>query len=217
MRKNFSIIQEKTVRELRGENCFETDTPQSRKSIQVSRSFGDAVSSFDELEEAVAAFAIRAAEKARADGTVASAVYVHINTSRFNKNKETYYSNGIAIPLSKPTSNTIQIITAARNGLHKIFVPRMQYKKATVILLNLIDTELAEAQKFLFDKNESYSQERNESENRLMTSLDEINRKFGRRAVFFGIEGIQQPTWHAHRNMISPCYTTNLNDLPIAK
>ncbi|MDR2642261.1 MAG: Y-family DNA polymerase [Planctomycetaceae bacterium] len=217
IRKNYSIVQEKTVRELCGETCFEVDVPQSRKSIQVSRSFGETISRFDELEEATVAFAIRAAENARADGTVASAVYVHVNTNRFKKNKEDYYSNGIAISFVKPTSNTMEIIAAVRNGLKRIFVPRMQYKKATVILLNLIDMKLADSQKFLFDKNESYSQERRETENRLMNSLDEINRKFGRRTVFFGVEGIHQPAWRAHRNMISPCYTTDINDLPVAK
>ncbi|MDR0391183.1 MAG: Y-family DNA polymerase [Planctomycetaceae bacterium] len=217
MRKNYSVMQEKTVRELCGENCFETDVPQLRKSIQVSRSFGDTISSLEELEGAVAAFAVRAAEKARVDGTVASAVYVHINTSRFKKGKEDYYSNGIAIPFFKPTSNTIEIIAAARKGLREIFVPRMQYKKATIILLNLIDSKFAESQKFLFDSNDSYSPERRETEKRLMNSLDAINSRFGRHTVFFGIEGIQQPTWHARQNMISPQYTTDINDLPIVK
>jgi DNA polymerase V len=218
MRKNFSIIQEKTVRELRGEICFDVEIPQSRKSIQVSRSFGDTISKYDDLEEAVATFAIRAAEKARSDGTVASAVYVHVNTSRFKKNKEDYYSNGVVVPFPEPTSNSIEIIAAAKNGLRQIFVTNIQYKKATVILLNLIDAEFAAAQKYLFDKNESYSPERKETENKLMNSIDEINRRFGRHTIFFGVESINKPAaWNARKNMTSPCYTTNFNDLPIAK
>ncbi|MDR2170304.1 MAG: Y-family DNA polymerase [Planctomycetaceae bacterium] len=217
MRKNFSVIQEKTVRELRGEICFEVDIPQTRKSIQVSRSFGDSTSCLADLEEAAASFAIRAAEKARTDGTVASAIYVHVNTSRFKKNKENYYSNGVIVPFPEPTSNTIEIIAAAKKGLRQIFIPNLQYKKATVILLNLLDAKFAASQKTLFDKNESYSQNQKETENRLMSSLDEINHKFGRGSIFFGVEGIQQPTWRPRHNMKSPCYTTNINDLPIAK
>ncbi|MDR1926034.1 MAG: Y-family DNA polymerase [Planctomycetaceae bacterium] len=216
MRKHFSIMQERTVRELCGESCFDNDIPRARRSIQVSRSFGSATSELSDLEEAVASFATRAAEKARSEGTVASAVYVHVNTSWYKKDKDSYYSNGTATTLQTPTSNTIEILAAARKSLHQVFVQNKQYKKATVILLNLVDSDLALSQKKLFD-DDSYSLLRREKAGRLMCSLDEINRKFGRRTVYFGAEGEQNPAWQANRNMMSPRYTTNIDELPIVR
>jgi len=217
MRKNFSVVQEKTVRELCGEPCFaRDDAPEPKKSIQVSRSFGDTTDRLKDLEEAVATFAARAAEKARSQGSVASAVYVHINTSWFKKGRDDYYSQGVMTVFPVPTDSSMEIIEAALDTLRKVYKPGRQYKKATVILHELKDAEAVRSQGLLFEKNEERNAERRTTERQLMNTLDRINRQHGKGAVFFGAEGIRKD-WRPHQDAVSPCYTTCLSELPTTR
>ena len=216
MRRQYSIIQEKTVRELRGEPCFGIEPPQPKKSIQVSRSFGDATDRLEDLEEAVATFAAKAAQKAREQGSVAPAVYVHVNTSWFHKDKASYYSDSTVTTFPIPTSSSPEIVSAAIEGLRRIYKPALPYKKATVILLDLLDADVTRSQGYLFEKDEKRNSDRRETERRLMESLDEINRRLGSRTVFFGAEGIEQ-TWRPRRENVSPNYTTDMDGLPVVR
>ena len=64
IRRKFSVVLERTVRELRGERCLDIDDDiSSKKQIVVSRSFGQRISNLKELRPIVSNFAVRAAEK----------------------------------------------------------------------------------------------------------------------------------------------------------
>jgi DNA polymerase V len=217
IRKNFSIVQEQTVRELCGEPCFELDdAPEPKKSIQVSRSFGEATERLEDLEEAVATFAARAAEKARAQGSVASAIYVHINTSWYKKDNAGYYSQGMMTGFRVPTASTMEIIGVALDSLRKIYKPNRQYKKATVILHELRNADAVQSQGFLFEKNEDRNADRRAMERKMMETLDRINHQHGKGTLFFGAEGIKKD-WRSRQDVVSPCYTTCLNELPVVR
>ena len=212
MRRHFSVIQEKLVRELQGESCLDVEeTPQAKKSIQVSRSFRDATDHFDTLAEAVATFAAKACEKARQQCSVATGVYVHMNTSRFNGS---YISDGIAEGFDRPTGHSPEVIRTAVNLLRRIYRPGPQYKKATVILLELRDAAAERSQGLLFPIDDKMPEQRAKEE-RLMASLDAINRRVGRGTVFFGAEGTET-SWKAASDHASPGYTTRWSDLPVA-
>ena len=45
-----------------------------------------------------------------------------------------------------------------------------------------------------------------------MKAMDAINRRFGRDTVKLGSSGIR-PKWSLRREMLSPCYSTDWNDL----
>jgi DNA polymerase V len=217
IRKNFSIVQEQTVRELRGEPCFDLDSaPEPKKSIQISRSFGKATDRLEDLEEAVATFAARAAEKTRAQGSAASAVYVHINTSWYKNADANYYSQGMMTGFRVPTASTMEIIEVALDTLRKIYKPGRQYKKATVILHELKNAETVQSQGFLFEKNEERNADRRATEQKVMATLDRINIQHGKGTVFFGAEGVKKD-WRSRQDVISPCYTTSLDELPVAR
>ncbi len=217
MRRNFSIVQEKMVRELRGEPCFDLeDAPEPKKSIQISRSFGEATDRLEDLEEAVATFAAKAAEKARVQNSVATAVYVHVNTSWFRQDKEQYYSQGLMTPFPIPTASSMEIIEVALETLRKIFKPDRRYKKAMVVLHELKDAAAVQSQGFLFEKNEERDAERRATELKVMEVLDQINLRHGKGTVFFGAEGIDKD-WRSHQDTVSPCYTTRLSELPVVR
>ncbi len=215
MRKNFSVIQEKMVRELRGEVCFELDDDSApRKNIQISRSFGEPVTEFEVLAEAVSTFASRGAEKLRAQNGVASAIYVHVNTNRFHE--ESYYTNSAVTGFSMPTDNTLEIVPAAIRTLRGIFSPNRNYKRAGILLMDIRDRDAALAQQTLFELDESRPKEKRENDQKLMQVLDQINRRMGRGSVFFGVEGTEKH-WHSLATQKSRLFTTVLEDLPVAK
>ena len=117
MRQQFSIVVERTVKELNGISCIEpdgTDTP--RQQIMVSRSFGQEVSNFDDLAESIAYFASTAAEKLRKDGSVATSLCVFIQTNPF-KDKSPQYQRSLIVPMGEPTGDSIKLVNAAIQGL----------------------------------------------------------------------------------------------------
>ena len=215
MRKQFSVVQEQLVRELNGESCLDlTTVPAPRKSIQVSRSFQEATNDFRALAEAVSTFAAKACEKARSEGTVASAVYVHLNTSWF-KEKSEIVSEGKTRGFTIPTSSSPEIIRTALALLREIYREGPLYKKVSVTLLDLRNGDAVKSQGLLFDLDDKNPEDR-KRDDRLMESVDRINRQFGKGTVVFGSQGTDQ-RWRSASDHCSPNYTLRFDDLPIVK
>ena len=91
IRSCFSVTLERTVRELNGEVCLGLMAgPDSRKQIFSSRSFGQLISDLSPLEEAVAAYGTRAAEKLRQQRLMAGTVGVILRTNPFRQDLPQY-------------------------------------------------------------------------------------------------------------------------------
>ena len=121
IRKQFTVVQERLVLELNGEHCLDMATvPAARKNIQVSRSFHNATDDFDVLAEGVATFAAKACEQARSEGTAASAVHVHLNTS-WHRKQHTFVSDGKTKGFHYPTAHSPEVIRAALGVLREIY------------------------------------------------------------------------------------------------
>ena len=72
IRGKWSVVLERTVRELQGTPCIDLeDAPAAKKEIACTRSFGQPVTELSDLNEAVTHFASRAAEKLRKQGSTA--------------------------------------------------------------------------------------------------------------------------------------------------
>ena len=66
VRGRWSVVLERTVRELQGVQCIDLDhSPAPKKEIACTRSFGHPVTELVQLNEAVSEFASRATEKLR--------------------------------------------------------------------------------------------------------------------------------------------------------
>ncbi|MBT9431235.1 translesion error-prone DNA polymerase V subunit UmuC [Candidatus Sodalis endolongispinus] len=208
IRKHFNVVLERTVRELRSESCLalEEFAPVKQQIIN-SRSFGERVSDYGALREAVCAYAERAAEKLRTERQYCRMVAVFIKTSP-QAPGEVYYGNQASGKLSVPTSDTRDIVNLATDCLDRIFVPGMRYHKAGVMLGDFYSKNVGQLP--LFDDH----QPRVNSE-ALMAALDEINHS-GKDKVWFAGQGIQRG-WQMKRQMLSPAYTTRVADLPVVK
>jgi len=214
IRKNFTVVQERLVRELNGEPCLDlTEVAAPRKNIQVSRSFSEATDDYRSLAEAVSTFAARACEKARSERTVAAAVYVHLNTSWYKKGG--YVSEGKMRGFDIPTTNSPEVIRTALGLLREIYREGLPYKKASVMLLNLQDANAVRSQGVLFDR-DGKSPEDQQRDDTLMNTVDRINRSFGKGTMLFGSQGVEQK-WRGASEHCSPNYTVSFCDLPVVK
>lgn len=204
LRQHCSVVMERMVLELRGMPCLglEIHTP-DRQTIMASRSFGRPVEARRELEEAVATYISRAAEKMRRRNLVTSAVTVFTHSNRF-KPEERQYSGTHTVHLPVATSDTSRLLKAALHGVARIWQPGIRYKKAGVICLDL--QPAARAQPGLFHDVDSAERQA------LMAALDSLNFRYGRGAVGFATAGTRQ-AWSLRSDKRSPRFTTRWNEL----
>ncbi|MGP7732912.1 translesion error-prone DNA polymerase V subunit UmuC [Oceanimonas smirnovii] len=205
-RKQFSVVLERTVMELNGIACIPwEESPAPKKQIISSRSFGDRVTEFQQMREAVCQYAARAAEKLRVEKQYCRLVQVFIRTSPFAEN-EPRYSNHASIELPLPSADSRDIVAAAVRGLEAIWRPDHRYQKAGVMLCDFWPPGCYQPE--LFDQVEErpHGQE-------LMQVMDDINRS-GRGRLFLAGEGISKE-WKMKRSRLSPAYTTRVGDIPV--
>lgn len=148
IRAKFSVVLERTVRELRGVSCLELEeVAPDKQQIMCSRSFGEYVYDRDQLEEVVASYVSRAAEKLRNQDSLAGALMVFIRTNPFNL-REPQYHRSLTIPLPEATADTRILINWALRGLRRIYRPGFAYQKAGVMLSELRPRTMAQASLF---------------------------------------------------------------------
>lgn len=208
----WSVVLERTVRELRGTPCIDLHhAPAPKQQIAVTRSFGQRVTELAELKEAITEFASRAAQKLRAQDSHASAVLVFIRTSPFTP-QAPQYSRSITVPLRLPSSDTLAIVNAALSGLDRIYRAGFDYAKAGVMLLDL--QPAAQGQQELELGDDAVAHERKQA--RLMCALDAVNDRFGRGTLTLGSAGLSQAPgrrWTMRQERRTPRYTTCWDEL----
>ena len=204
IRKQFSVVLERTVRELKGERCLDLDDDiSSKKQIVVSRSFGERVSDLKTLKPIVSNFAVRAAEKLRHERRKCSQISVFVRTSPFNQNKPQH--SGIkTIELFSPTNDTRDILAATKKGLLPIFKSGYDYAKAGIILNKFSDETIR--QQLLFKDPNSPKEN-----TKFMHYIDQMNAY--ETQIYFASQNTKK--WSPMKqNMTSPKYTTSWYHLP---
>lgn len=208
IRDQFSVVLERTVRELNGESCIELEEiPPTKKQIVCSRSFGVKVTHFELLREAVCEYATRATEKLRKEQQQAKVMTVFIRTSPF-KDNEPQYSSSASGELLIPSCDTRDFIELANHLLKRIWKDGFRYAKAGVMLSDFYEPGMF--QPGLFDDVSTRS-----NSQQLMSVLDTINQS-GAGKVFFAGQGMKKD-WSMKREHLSPAYTTRWDQLPRVK
>ncbi|HBC7427978.1 TPA: translesion error-prone DNA polymerase V subunit UmuC [Providencia rettgeri] len=207
IRKTFGVTLERTLRELNGEPCIELEEVRKiKQQILCSRSFGQKVLDIETMRKAVCDYAERAAEKLREEKQRCKIIGLFIQTSRHASGED--YANSINIKLEYPSSDTRDIINAAMRGLNTIWRDGYRYYKAGIILSDFTDSDIAQLDMFSIQKPFRNSDE-------LMKTLDAIN-KSGQGKVWFASKG-GDSGYKMKREMLSPAYTTNFDELPVVK
>ncbi|MNQ81867.1 DNA polymerase V subunit UmuC [compost metagenome] len=204
LRKKFSVVIEKTARELAGTPCLELDEPDPPKQeICCSRMFGQRLTELAPIKEAVATYMMRASEKLRAQGSLCRKVRVSIRTGMFNP-EEAKYANGVVVDLPYPSDDVRLLTRVAVDALDALFRPGFRYSKAEVMLLSLCQP--GEFTEDLFATSQPGAS------TKLMGVLDQINGRWGR-GTLRSASVPSNPDWAMRREMMSQSYTTRLDQL----
>lgn len=206
IKKNMSVVGLRLKRELQGERTLELEDLKNKQSIATTRSFDRMYTSLTELNERVITFAVTCAEKLRQQKSCCQAMMVFIHTN-FHREDLAQCSKNIVLKLPYPTSSSSELAKFAKEALARIFVNGYCYKKAGVILMDIVPA--LPNQLNLFEHS-------NPKHKALMKAIDRINADFGPHKILLAA---QDPArrWKMKQEKLSPHYTTRLDEIMIIK
>ncbi|WP_413676703.1 translesion error-prone DNA polymerase V subunit UmuC [Pantoea dispersa] len=208
IRKNFSVVLERTVRELNGKSCIPLEEfAPAKQQIVCSRSFGERITTKVAMQEALCQYATRAAEKLRKERQFCQRISVFIRTSPHAQG-EVFYGNSAGENLTIPTQDTRDVIGVAMRSLDRIWLDGRRYMKAGIMLDDFTPNGVSQLNLFDEDKPRANSAQ-------LMKVLDGINQS-GLGHMWFARQGVSNE-WQMKREMLSPAWTTRWDDIPVAR
>ena len=207
VRRQLGVVGERIVRELNGLSCLQLeDLPPPKKSIATARSFGRPVETLEEMEEAVAAYVARVAEKLRVARLLATHLQVFVETNPFNRELPQHHAGAQKV-LPAAVNTTPLLTTPALELVRGIFAPGHRYKKAGVVVSGLVREGAVQGD--LFAATDSPSQRA------VAAVMDHLNRRLGAGTVRYGAAGFAQG-WSMRQERRSQRFTTRWSDLPVA-
>ncbi len=208
VRKNMTVVGERTWRELLGEPCIEIEPIEpDKQSIMVSRGFGKMTEDFEVIKEAAANYACMTAAKLRKQKGCAKSLLVFLETNAFRDDCHKYRQHAV-VNMPVATNSSMEIVNYMSKGLDKIFIPGYKYKKVGVMLLDIVSENAIQG--YLWDKIDR------EKHKRLMRILDNTNNRYGSNTLKLAVMGDGEK-WKIRQRKLSPCYTTRIKDFPKVK
>lgn len=202
VRKNMAVVGLRLKRELEGNRTLELEHPKAKKNIATTRSFDKNYTTYEQLHERVVTFSATCSEKLRKQKSCCNSVMVFVNTNFFREDLP-QYSKSIVVKLPFATNSTIEIARYACIGLKNIFRSGFTYKKAGVIVLDIVP-EMPQ-QLSLFENG-------NPRHKVLMETIDRINRGLGNHKVLLASQDLGR-RWKMKQERLSPRYTTRIDEI----
>ncbi|KGM57473.1 DNA polymerase [Lysobacter arseniciresistens ZS79] len=207
LRARYGVVLARTQAELQGVACSDLQEAEpDRQQIVCSRSFGREVVELEDVQQAVATFAINACEKLRKRSLQAGGVWVWLNTNPFKPDAPQYHPSK-AMSLISASADTREVLRMAQALTRAMYRKGYRYKKAGVGLLDLTAGDSHQGD--LFSGVDPRSA-------KLMEVLDAANRKFGRNAMSFASSAWREktkPQWSMNQQHLSPAYTQKWSEL----
>lgn len=166
--KNLGLGGLRVWNELNGKESVEEERDEARQSICTSRSFAETITDIQELSARVSDFAAKCAEKLRHDGTAAYCINTFLYTNRFREDKPQDFPDA-TIRLDMPASSTQEVVSAALKALKLIWKPGFEYKKAGVVVFDIVNRD--ERQLTLFETDSA----KKEKQDVLSQVIDNVN------------------------------------------
>ena len=203
----------KLIRELKGMHSHDMQTPRtSKKMIATTRMFGRTVSEWQEIEEALATYATRTAEKLRRQHSAAYGVSVFLLKKTPPQTDISHYHHGRQVSgyvkLDNPSNLTPDIIKAAVALGKSLFEQGELYKKAGVILSDFVPDNALQTNLFVAP--------RDQNRKKLMNVIDNMNAAFRDDILKFATSGTQK-NWKMRSERRSKRYTTRWDELCLVR
>lgn len=174
--KNLGLGGLRVWKELNGKESVEEERDEARQSICTSRSFAETITDIQELSARVSDFAAKCAEKLRHDGTAAYCINTFLYTNRFREDKPQDFPDA-TIRLDMPASSTQEVVSAALKALNLIWKPGFEYKKAGVVVFDIVNRD--ERQLTLFETDSA----KKEKQDVLSQVMDNVNVSSGQNVL----------------------------------
>lgn len=202
IRRQFSIVQMRTVLELNGFPAIpvEEETA-SKQQILVSRSFPDPIWDPEIVGQAVAEFAQRASRRLRKEGEAAGRFTVFASTSPHRPGPA--HAVSAHVRLAAPTNEPGPLVTAARAALAPKLLHGMQYMRAGILCMDLAPEGAIPLLPGVVEQPAPIGE-----------LIDAVNRRFGSSTLALGRLGTHSPApWRNRQADLSPSYTTDWAEL----
>lgn len=196
------------VAELGGTSCYGL-TPEHApaKSIMRSRTFGEETNQAHVLEAAIATLGSRAAYQLRTQKLLAKRIGLFVAT---NRHKPGYRRWAREVRLGHPTSDSGTIISHLVKELGSFYSDKQAYYRLGVFLHDFIPE--ASLQTDLLGEVDPLRHDRSKAR---MEAVDLINTKWGRGHIYYAAEDLSK-SWQPRRNIRSPRFVSDWNELPEA-
>jgi DNA polymerase V len=230
-KKNLTITGFRTVQELNGIAAIGKTEEAPRQAIMVSKSFQSPVYDIDGITAALAGHAQEAVKRMREGRLSCRYVSVYLMTNAYAEGGQ--YANQMTAELPYLSAYLPQITATANELLRRIYRPGYKFRK---VMIGLSGLSGGSGQLDLYNELENYGKLKEP----LMQAFDKINARYGRGAIKLccglakktgtadaasrpgdglpaanGGQVSGQP-WQTKRGYLSPLYTTNINDIPVA-
>ena len=199
IKEEFSIVMQRTLLEMHGISCIEMEsTPPTKKQIIASRSFGQNVYSKDDLKEAISLYVQDAVSRLRSDKLLCGCIMVFVQSNPFDSSQP-FYKKSQVYALPEPSDNSLLLAKIATAMIDGLYIQDVAFKKCGVIL-----TCLESKEHHIYDMFTDMAHV--ELSDKLMDSLDDIHKKFGKQKIALGASMMPNRAWNMSRNRLSQNY-----------
>lgn len=207
IRDKFSIVQMRTVLELRGIPCIPMEEERVIKDQLIfSRSFSDPITDRVGMEQVMGIYAQQASARLHKHQKQAKILSAWAMTSYYNQHQD--HQPAITVKLPGPTADPVVLTRAAKQLLPQILMG-VKYARAGVVVMNLQPLAMQET----FDPFVSAHEAK-----QIGPLIQQIRSEHGVKSIGLGRAGLQQgPAWEMRREMMSPRYTTHWRELLTVK
>jgi DNA polymerase V len=193
------------VLELNGTSCYGFSPEHNpRKSIMRGRTFGEETSDYEVVQAAIVNQAVAAAFRLRLNGSFIKTAYAVLNTSR---HKPGYRKIIAAAHFDTPTADSGTIAAGLMAAIRDVWQPLKFYRAAVLF------PELIPAGNLQLDMLGAVDPAQSDLSQRRMAAVDHINNRYGARSIRYAAE-ILSNRWQPRKNIRSPAYTSNWDELP---
>src|SRR5699024_8847592 len=203
IRNKFSIVQMRTLLELRGRPCIPLEEEREIKDQLIySRSFAEPVTTRDGMEQVLSIYAQMASTRLHRHDREAKVLTAWAMTSYFNEDQSHQPAATVALP--GYSADPVVLTKAAKSLLPKIR-PGTRYARAAIVVA---DSRPAGTKA----TSDTYGNPHNA--NAIGPLLEQFKHEHGPAAIGLGRAGLRDgPAWQMRRNMMSPRYTTHWDEL----
>ncbi len=202
IKKEMGVVGIRLKMELEGKSVLEMEEPKDKKNIAVTRSFDGNITTFNEMKERVSTFATVCAEKLRKQNSCCYGIILYLRKDKYKVATQQYsFYKMETLPFASNSSLTLS--TVAIKMLHELFEEGEIYKKAGIIVTQIIPQD--QKQFHLFE-------EENPKHQNLMKVIDDFHKKTGERKIRLGNQDLQR-TWKMKQNHLSKKYTTDFKQI----